>query len=396
MNLSKAVDNYFNIIDNNIKTRIGYKKIDGRLNYLLIRRFLWTTFNNLTEVDLHIITPKIKVLSDDLRTMATIYNDFVRKTKYPPLAYEEVFLSCQAEYKKIREGAEKTIQQLNQLRGNEKYLGTTLKVKKNELSAEINTDEFDVLQNELKSLNGTYVDIVHMMAELDERYTHDMKLLTEFEKEYKEDFNELFNKSAKKYKNDIVDILSAQAFILDAQLWNEAKTSKAIKAHFHKAGIHGELNTRTYLKYFLDTQDSTKSNEETKKLLEVYNYLTSLQKDHVMIVLNNANDAMEYESLVNKIDKKYFAKAFIDERLSLKWAIRNSVKVLVIEDILTRMQLDAYLSYYKKYVLVIPKIIVLGDVKKSDLYTIHKLLPRSASRQEIAKSVKEILSENQM
>ncbi len=392
MNLSKAVSNYFDIINENIQKRVAYKKVKGRLDYLAIRRFLWTTFNNLSEIDLHIITPKIKSLSDDLREMASVYNDFVRKTKYPPLAYEEVFLSCQAEYKIIREGAEKTIERLNQLKGSEKHLGSSLKIKKAELSSEINTDEFDLLENELKSLNGTYVDVVHMMAELDERYKHDMKLLTEFEKEYRTDFYELFEESAKKYKKDIVDILSAQAFTLDANLWSQAKSSKAIKAHFHKAGINGEFNTRTYLKYYLDTQDSSKATEENKKLFKLHEYLISLEKENIMIVLNDANDAIEFESMINRTDKAFFAKSFIDERMSLKWAIRNSIQVLILENDLTKMHVESYLSYYKKYVLVIPKIILLGNLKKSDEYTIHKLLPRGVSAAAVAKNVKELLS----
>ncbi|MDQ7062094.1 MAG: hypothetical protein Q9M43_13635 [Sulfurimonas sp.] len=91
MNLPKAVSNYFMVIEENIDKRIFYKKVDGRLNYVVIRRFLWTTFNNLCEIDLHILTPKIKALSDDLKRMASIYDDFLSKIKYPVLAYEEVF-----------------------------------------------------------------------------------------------------------------------------------------------------------------------------------------------------------------------------------------------------------------------------------------------------------------
>lgn len=391
MNLPKAVSNYFNVISTNIEKRQAYKKVDGRLNYILIRRFLWTTFNNLNEIDLHIVTPKIKAVSDDLKAMAAVYDDFVRKTKYPALAYEEVFLSCQAEYKKIRDGSEKTIQRINQLKGSEKHLGGVLKIRKEELSAEINTDEFEVMKEELKSLNGMYVDVVHMMAELDERYKHDMKLLTEFEKEYKEDFYELFDIDAKKYQKDLVEILSAQAFTLDTELWSEAKSSKGLRAHFHKSGIKGEFNTRAYLKYFLDSHDSSKANAENKKLFDLYNYLISLEKDQIMIVLSDVNDALEYEGSIKKADKAYEVKAFIEEKAALKWAMKHSVKVLIIENQLTKMREATFLKYYKKYVLVIPKIILLGNSKNSDLYTIHKLLPRGVSARVVAQNVQELL-----
>ncbi|MDQ7062095.1 MAG: hypothetical protein Q9M43_13640 [Sulfurimonas sp.] len=306
---------------------------------------------------------------------------------------KKFFLSCQSEYKKIRAGAEKTIQRINQLKGSEKHLGSTLKIKKEELAKDINTDEFEVMQDELKSLNGTYVDVVHMMAELDERYKHDMKLLNEFEKEYKEDFYDLFDADAKKYQKDFLEILSAQAFTLDAQLWNQAKGSKGLRAHFHKSGISGEFNTRTYLKYYLDTQDSSKATGDNKKLFELYHYLVSLQKEHIMIVLGDVSDALELEGIIKKEDKVYEVKAFIDEKSALKWAIKHSVKVLILENILSKMSSATFLQYYKKYVLVIPKIILLGESKNSDLYTIHKLLSRGASSRVIVQDIKELLSD---
>ncbi len=391
LNLSIAVKNYFDVIKNNIDRREAYRKVDGRLNYLLIRRFLWTTFNNLSEIDLHIITPKIKAQSDDLKAMAKIYDDFMTKIKHPPLAYEEVFLSCQAEYMKIKDGADKTIEKLNHLKGSEKHVGGVLKIKKDELEKEIQSEEFGVLKEELKSLNGAYVDIVHMMAELDERYKHDMELLKEFEKEYREDFYELFNKAAVVYKKNIVDILSAQAFMLDKKLWDKAKGSKALKAHFHKAGIDGEFNTKTYLKYYLDAQDATKLTGENKKLLELYQYLVSLHKDYIMIVASSAQDAMDYEVDIKRVDKSFEVKSFIDEISALKWAMKNSVKVLVLEDRLAKINVESFLKYYKKYILVIPKIIVLGESVKSDDYSVSKLLSKGISPRVLAENVKELL-----
>ena len=393
LNLSNAVRNYFDIIKENIDKRQAYTKVDGRLNYLLIRRFLWTTFNNLSEIDLHIITPKIKAQSDDLKAMSKIYDDFMTKIKHPPLAYEEVFLSCQAEYMKIKDGAEKTIEKLTSLKGTEKHVGSVLKVKKEELSKNIQTEEFDFLQEELKSMNGAYVDIVHMMAELDERYKHDMQLLKEFEKEYRDDFYELFSEAAVVYKKSIIDILSAQAFMLDAKLWEKAKGSKALKAHFHKAGIDGEFNTKTYLKYYLDAQDSTKLTQQNKKLLELYEYLVSLHKDCIMIVASSAQDAMDYEVDIKRVDESLEVKSFIDEIVALKWAMKHSVKVLVLEDRLAKIHVESFLRYYKKYILVIPKIIVLGESVKSEEYSISKLLSKGISPRALADNVQELLSD---
>jgi len=394
LNISVAVTNYFNVIKENIEKRKAYKKVDGRLDYLLIRRFLWTTFNNLSEIDLHIISPKIKAQSDDVRAMAKVHDNFMIKIKHPPLAYSEVFLACQSEYTKIKEGAQKITQKLERLKNSEKTVGGVLKVKKEELSKNINTAEFDVLQGELKSMNGAYVDIVHMMAELDERYKSDMKLLNDFEKEYREDFYELFNKASVVYKKELVDILNAQAFMLDSKLWEKAKGSKALKAHFHKAGINGEFNTKTYLKYYLDAQDTGKLTGENKKLFELYEYLSSLSRDKILIVTSSAEDALDFEVDIKQIDKSFEVKSSTDEIKALKWAMKNSVSLLVIEDSLIKMSAELFLKYYKKHILVIPKIIVLGTAVKSEDYSITKLLSKGVSPRVLAKNVKELLQEN--
>lgn len=394
LNINHAVDNYFKMIEENINKRMNYTKLTGRLDYLLIRRFLWTTYNNLSELDLHIITPKIKLLGDDLKVMAGIYDDFRNKTRYPTVAYQEVFLSCQAEYMKIKEGTEKVIEKLNLLRGNEEKFGKMIKVKKDELAKAIQSEEFDILQNEMKSLKGAYVDTVHMMAELDERYKHDLQLLKDFEQEYKSDFYEVFSAAAKKYKGKIVEILSAQAFLLDAKLWQKAKTSKSIKAHFQQASIDGELNTKTYLKYYLETQDSTKLTEETQALLDLYNYLCSVHKEYIMIISSSAQDAMEYEGTLKRMNKELNAKSFIDETTAIKWATQNSVKLVIVDERLRKMTGDRFLKYYLKYVFSRPKIIFLGNKPKTDDYTITSLLSANSSPRLVASNVISILNDN--
>ncbi len=393
LNIPKSISNYFDIINDNIKQRTSYKKVPGRLDYLVVRRFLWTTFNNLSEIDLNILTPDIKALNKDLKNMTGIYDDFINKTKFPVLAYEEVFLACQIEYLDIKDDTQKMIDRLNQLRVSEEQLGKVLAQKKKELKKKVKSPEFEELKREYKVLNGTYVDMIHMMGELNERYKHDIELVTNFEKKFKHDFYKLFGDEAKKYKDNIVEILSAQAFLLDSKLWKQAKSSKVVKEHFYKAGVRDDLNTKTYLKYYLDTLDSNKTGEETQKLFELFDYLTEIHKESIMVVVSSAQDAMEYEADIKKTDRTYNAKAFIDEKLALQWAIKNNVKVLVIEDKLAKLQLPTFLKHYKKLVSTSPKIILLGRDSKTNIYTINKVLSKGVSPRVISTNVQKLLSQ---
>ena len=112
-----------------------------------------------------------------------------------------------------------------------------------------------------------------------------------------------------------------------------------------------------------------------------------------MVLVNSAQDAMEYESDIKKMDRTYNVKAFIDEKLALQWAIKNSIKILVIEDKLTKIQLPTFFKHYKKLVLTSPKIILLGRDSKSNIYTINKVLLKGVSPRVISTNVQKLLSQ---
>lgn len=393
-NLSNAVTNYFHTIKNHIASRQNYKKVSGRLDYLIARRFIWTAYNNLSEIDINVITPKIKMFADDLKIMWRVYDDFNNQAKNPSLAFGEVFLSCQAQYKKIKDGAQRVQEKLNALRTNEQMIYARLRVKKEELDKNFKSEEFELLKHEFKSLNGAYVDIVHMMAELDERYKHDLELLHRFEEEYRNDFYEIFMQESKKYHYLLIEILNAQAFIFDAHLWNQAKISKSVKAYFKRAGIIGELNTKTYLKYYLESIDSSKASIETKKLFELYEYLLAAHKEYIVVMVADARDAVEYVNAIKRIDKTYHIKSFIDEKSAIRWAINNSVKVLVLEENLQNTSATRFLEIYGNNVLLSPKVVLIGDKPKlSDNMKINRLLSKNTSLKIIAQNVKSLYEE---
>lgn len=393
-NLSTAVTNYFHAIKNHIASRQNYKKVSGRLDYLIARRFIWTAYNNLSEIDINVITPKIKMFADDLKIMWRIYDDFNNQARNPSLAFGEVFLSCQSQYKKIKDGAQRVQEKLNALRSNEQMIYARLRVKKEELDKNIKSEEFELLKHEFKSLNGSYVDIVHMMAELDERYKHDLELLYRFEEEYRNNFYEIFAQESKKYHYLLIEILNAQAFIFDAHLWNQAKSSKSVKAYFKRAGIIGELNTKTYLKYYLDSIDSSKASIETKKLFELYEYLLATHKEYIVVVVADARDAVEYVNSIKKIEKNHHIKSFIDEKSAIRWAINNSVKVLVLEENLQNTSATRFLEIYGNNVLLSPKVVLIGDKPKlSENMKINILLSKNTSLKIIAQNVKSLYDE---
>ena len=392
LNVTDSISNYFNYIKENIDKRNSYKKIPGSLDYVLIHRFLQTTFNNLTDIDLNIITPTVKSLQDDLIEMSDLYNDFSEKTDYPQYAYSEVFLTLQTKYKRVKSDIEFIISKLNRLRTTEENLSILLKVKKKRFKDNTDDSKNLTLRNEIKSLNGAYADTIHMMAEIDERRKHDLNIAHEFEETYKSEFNDIFKQKAIVYKKDLIFILNAQAYIFDFKLWQEAKGSKLIKAHFEDSPIKDNLNTQTYLKYYIDSLDKDKANEDSKKLIELLHYLQAINKEYVLVIVSSTQDAIEHSMIIKKFNKEVEIKSFVDEKEALKLAKTHNIKILIIEDILKNMPADRFLQAYKKSIFQKPEIILLGNKAKSLPYKINKVLSKNISSKIISNTVKDILS----
>ena len=385
---------YLDSIKKDIKKREGYNKVDGRLDYNLSRRFLWTTYNNLIEIDRDIMSTRIKSIGDDLKFMSILKDSFDKKTNYPATAFEEIFLSSQPEYKAVKILTKQSIEKFNFLKNKEKSIAAQKKLQIESIKKCKNNQELEVLNQDLKTINGTYADIVHMMATLKEIHRINSKRLKRFEETYKEDFFKVFKSESVKYKAGILNILNAQAYLLDFLLWKEARASQNILNHFKSLAIDAELNTKTYLKFFLDTLDQSKSNEASKDLFALYEHLVEMQKEYVLVVASSAQDAMEYESNIKQSNNSYSVKSFINELQCIKWASLNTVKAIVIEETLQVTNATKFLDYYHKHIYSKPKILLIGNNSDghSKDYVIHKTLPSNISARVLSKEVNILLS----
>jgi len=394
MDINETMNDYFNHLKNELFKREGYKKVNGRLKYSFAKRFLWTTFNNLVDIDNSIVTLRISSISDDLKFVSNLKDDFDKKIQYPLTAFKDIFLSSQKEYTSIKKMTTDTIERLNLLRTKEESINLEKENKKKEILKSNNKEKINKLTKELKILNGTYVDIVHMMARLQEIHKKNSKRLNNFELAHKETFYNSFKKEAKQHQKNITNILDAQAYLLDFTLWKEAKSSHAILNYFKSLSIDIELNTKTYLKYYLGTLDEGKANKDTKDLFTFYNYLEEKQKDYILIVTASSQDALDYSQYIQSMDKTLIVKSFISELESLKWAMTNTIKVIVLESKLISTNAKEYLDYYHNNIFSKPKIILIGnDVNiRSNNYIVTDTLPKYAQPQILIKSLNKILN----
>ena len=393
--ISQTMKEYFSGLEESITKREGYYKVQGRLNYLLAKRFIWTTFNNLRDIDLDVVTPRIKSISDDLQLMHMLYSDFERNIKNPTAAFENIFLSSQKEYTLLQKFNEKIKKKLSILKTKETSLAALKKAQEEELKkiSKKNKELYQAKLKALKTVNGTYVDIVHMIAKLQEEFTKNYKKLDLFINSYRSDFLEKFQKESKKYKSAMIEILNAQAYLLDTTLWKEAKASKTILAYFRALPVGVELNTKGYLKYYLDSLDEEKSGENSKELFSLYEHLQKTQKDHIMVLMGSAQDAMELESALKNIcSENMQVKAFIDETAAFKWAMSNHVRIIILEEHLATMDAKKFLDFYHSAIFSRPKIVLEGNQLSLSTknYTIAKRLSNGSGTHKVVQTIKEL------
>lgn len=390
----KSIKIYISEVNTHVKKRMNYKKVDGRLDYLLAKRFLWTTYNNLQDIDRGIITSRITSVRKDLEFMDKLYENFTKKTNYPAVAFEELFLSVQTEYKSVKNFTLKTTEKIQYLQRQEEMLNNQRKEKNEVIRETKNKKKLIQLNKELKLLNGTYVDIVHMMARVQEIQNINLKRLHDFERKYQEEFYQNFKQEAKKYKGIIRDILNAQAYFLDFTLWKEAKVSKDIRNHFKKLSIDVELNTKTYLKYYLSTLDESKSSQSTKELYTLYDHLSDIYKEYIIVITSSAQDAIEFEQSIKSMDKSYNVKSFINEVNCVKFAMMYTIKAIVVEEQLQTTNANAFLDYYHSHIFSKPKILLIGNRLSfsPSNYHIEKKVPSNPSPRVVASALKDILT----
>jgi hypothetical protein len=356
-----CVDQYFKQIEDDIDKRTGYRDAKYRLDFLRMRRFLYTMYNNLTELDMHFITPRIKMMRDDLLEMSQVYDDYKSKATYPDIAFEKVFLSRQSEYVMVREDAEIAYGKLGGLREAEGRLSEVIEEKEETLERTLRiSTQFERLDEEHKELKSDYVDTVHMMATLDEEYHRDLELMMAFEQAHKEEFFQRFKEASKTYRDQIIGILDAQAFLFDEQLWMQAQRSKVIQSFFEQSHIQGEYCSKTFLKYYLNSLDQDKASEEQKELFKLYEYLESINRNCVVVVVNDMDKVFYFKALFSKVALPLESQVFMESKKAFEWMQNHPVNIFILDRQLDKISAEHFVKQVRAKIGSRAKAILLG------------------------------------
>lgn len=303
-NVQACLDNYFEDVVEAVYEYEAEFEEEENLDYIRMKRFLETAFNNLKDMDSSFMDDDLMGLYDDLKALEKVYLAFRQRNSAPQVAYDRVFLSQQDVYQKYLTRFESNSHQLSTLKSSTQSLEEQIKEIEKQIRLSSNKAS-QKKQEDLKRYKKYYVDSLHHMANLRDENIKIKKALSDFEARYEDEFVKVYKEEAVQYDLFLREQLNGYAYEFDKRMWEKAETSSAIRSFFRSANIEEDYSSKTFLKYFIKTLDSTKFSKEHKKLNELLAYLESRAKMRILIISEDAPHADKLKHIIRKFDKEY-------------------------------------------------------------------------------------------
>jgi len=389
--VEECIENYFFSIEEQITNYKEFFGLQESLDFLKMRRFLVTMFNNMREIDPYFITNEMRYIYKSIARMSKIFDTFQSKIKFPQLAFEKVFLRYQKDYMDLKRKSECLVDEIALYSTRVESLFTQKEHKSAVLQTTTKKDaRYGEIHNDVRKLKAEYADSVHAMALLKDEQEIIKEEIHNFENLFKAHFIEVFTLKSKQYNRDVLSILNAQAYKFDTILWETAKSSKMIQKYFKEANIQGEFCSSTYLKYYLQTLNSEQMSHEQLELKQLYNYLKKNDAFYMLIIQKDLNDALNLKALLNtKCTLGYNVEIFNDEAKALRFSQQHKVSFVFMDEKLSRFHVKQYKDTYKNKIAHSAKFIVFSS-KKALFFGADATIPSNYVAEELLEQIKEL------
>ena len=305
LDVEDCLNNYFDEVISTIYEYEAEFEEGETLDFLLMKRFLNTAYNNLRDMDSTFMDEYLLELKNDLKVLEGVYQKFHKKNSVPEVAYETIFLEQQSTYQNYKKRMETNISELYTLKSTIKSLEFQIKDLQKEINHATLTKVIEQKEMELKRCNRYYVDSIHRSGNLKAENIQLKEALEKFEQKYISEFVSIYDEEAKKYDGFIREQLDGYAYEFDKKMWEAAETSSAIRSFFKRANIEDDFSSKTFLKYFIKGLDETKFSKEHKRLYSLLEYLEGRAKVRILIVSENRKSSDYIKHLVRNLDKEY-------------------------------------------------------------------------------------------
>lgn len=308
------------------------------LDFLRMRRFLLTAYNDLCEMDNLIENDTLRKDKNEINYLFREFESYVKKAQYTPAyAFEKIFLSKQIEYIKVEKEIEATQLALSNAKAQCQVLGNNLEASEKKLQrmasgSSRGSQEYLQFEKEVKMMRKTYVDLIQFVATRQEFLVKERERLKKFKETHFQEFVDVYAPMLRDIKNRFVGLLDSKAYDLDSALWERAKKSQSVRRFFRDARIEGGFSSKTFLRYFLRGIDKSRTSSKTKELFSLLKYLEEVCHKNVLVLRDSAVNALKYKEIIEKIDSTLTVSVDKNPLSALKLMATTHQDIVVLDE----------------------------------------------------------------
>lgn len=398
LNINECIQQYFNKILNKIDSNIDLIQNERELDYVKMRRFLLTAYNDLLELDFSFQNKQLMEVKNYLDKIYSQYLYFKNETKFPKRAYENIFLNRQLEYKRAYEIVKSNKLELLILDTKIKSTEISIEETKNRLKKISRTDnQYNEITKNLKHLKATLVDAIHKRANLLEENHLLIKLTNEFYTKNYEEFEKIFQDFSQTNILKLKMIQDKLAYKFDTMIWEKANKSKTIKRFFHQAGIIEEFSSVTFLKYYLKRLDDKKLSLKHKELRDLLKYLEILKKNVILCLDDDIEFLYKFKDGIYSISRENLVITTTQAGEAIESLKKDHPNILMINPNTKRVNVKQILNFTKDKLKHIKIIFFSNSISHEELtlakeFNVIAILKKSFREDNLQKEISKILN----
>lgn len=278
-----AIQGYFQDLQSQVNRFSSYQSETHEIDFLMLRRFLMTTYNNLVEIDMNLMDTSVFPIRNDVLKLSQIYDQFKLRALHVKKAFFELFLDNHDVFVKYQ----KRLDENKEIIATYDIMIRTTDASLKQLESEIKnisteSEHYVAMMHRLKILRAKSVDSVHNKRKLEDDNVQLILYIEMIINENEDSFREKFISMSAVFEQEITTLLNKAAYLLDFALWENARKSNVITRYFSKLPIQGSISSQTYLRYYLQTLNEEKLTDEHRALIKLLPYLESLKKVSVL------------------------------------------------------------------------------------------------------------------
>ena len=288
--------------------------VDRKMDFSIMKSFLFTAYNNLKALDLQILNDSLKIAKKKLDMAISLKEKMDKKTASSiEENYETIFLIKQIPYVNALQDLEESKEKIYKLLSEQKMLSKKIDTLKLSLkhTNEKNPD-YGQMKNALNNLSKQHVDTIHSVRTLKDKSEGILQKLDEYRDKNYEEFKTTYLAFVGEIKEDISDTLNVLAYRFDKELWRSAKKSKPIQKFFYEARIEGLYSSKTYMKYYVGKLDISKAGEATAKLIRYIEKYNKKNPINIAVLGDEPEKVQRFKEIIEKIDFSIKVIGYLD------------------------------------------------------------------------------------